>query len=94
VQIKRSAFNGFFDRFEKRKYELEQGFCIVWVCGSGKSYLWNTFCDCIANGKEMVSSSVMQKVHQEIAKLNDVKNHEIVGKESFLFLLSAQVVCF
>tara|TARA_R110001599_G_scaffold6656_11_gene33023 strand:- start:9388 stop:10488 length:1101 start_codon:yes stop_codon:yes gene_type:complete len=87
--------SGFFDRFRKKKIPtVEQGLYFWGGVGRGKTYLMDTFFDCLPMEKKMRLHfhRFMQMVHQEMRKLHDVKNPlEIVGKE---ISSKAQVLCF
>ena len=86
---------GIFGRFLKKKApEVEQGLYFWGGVGRGKTYLMDTFFDCLPTEKKMRLHfhRFMQMVHQELRKLNDVKNPlEIVGKQ---ISAKAQVLCF
>jgi cell division protein ZapE len=87
--------SGFLSKFRKKKSPtVEQGLYFWGGVGRGKTYLMDTFFDCLPTDKKMRLHfhRFMQMVHQELRKLNDVKNPlEIVGKE---ISSKAQVLCF
>lgn len=89
------ASGGFLSKFRKKKAPaVEQGLYFWGGVGRGKTYLMDTFFDCLPTEKKMRLHfhRFMQMVHQELRKLNDVKNPlEIVGKE---ISSKAQVLCF
>lgn len=90
-----SGSGGFFNKFLKKKSPtVQQGLYFWGGVGRGKTYLMDTFFDCLPTDKKMRLHfhRFMQMVHQELRKLNDVKNPlEIVGKE---ISSKAQVLCF
>jgi cell division protein ZapE len=90
-----SPNSGFLSKFRKKKApSVEQGLYFWGGVGRGKTYLMDTFFDCLPGDKKMRLHfhRFMQMVHQELRKLNDVKNPlEIVGKE---ISSKAQVLCF
>ena len=87
--------DGFLGRLLKKKTPaVEQGLYFWGGVGRGKTYLMDTFFDCLPTEKKMRLHfhRFMQMVHQELRKLNDVKNPlEIVGKQ---ISSKAQVLCF
>ncbi|MDB4837964.1 cell division protein ZapE, partial [Marinomonas sp.] len=87
--------SGFLGKFRKKKApSVEQGLYFWGGVGRGKTYLMDTFFDCLPTDKKMRLHfhRFMQMVHQELRKLDDVKNPlEIVGKE---ISSKAQVLCF
>ncbi|PYF82973.1 cell division protein ZapE [Marinomonas alcarazii] len=87
--------DGFLGRLLKKKTStVEQGLYFWGGVGRGKTYLMDTFFDCLPTEKKMRLHfhRFMQMVHQELRKLNDVKNPlEIVGKQ---ISSKAQVLCF
>ena len=86
---------GLFGLFKKKKpAKVEQGLYFWGGVGRGKTYLMDTFFDCLPMEKKMRLHfhRFMQMVHQELRKLKDVKNPlEIVGKQ---ISDKAQVLCF
>ena len=86
---------GLFSRFRKKKQpSVETGLYFWGGVGRGKTYLMDTFFDCLPTEKKLRLHfhRFMQMVHQELRKLNDVKNPlEIVGKQ---ISDKAQVLCF
>ncbi|RBO82685.1 cell division protein ZapE [Marinomonas aquiplantarum] len=86
---------GLFGMFKKKKQpQVEQGLYFWGGVGRGKTYLMDTFFDCLPTEKKLRLHfhRFMQMVHQELRKLNDVKNPlEIVGKQ---ISDKAQVLCF
>ncbi|MBJ7537729.1 cell division protein ZapE [Marinomonas transparens] len=89
------ASGGLLGRFRKNKApSVEMGLYFWGGVGRGKTYLMDTFYDCLPTDKKMRLHfhRFMQMVHQEMRKLKDVKNPlEIVGKE---ISSKAQVLCF
>ncbi|MEL0635730.1 cell division protein ZapE [Marinomonas sp. TI.3.20] len=86
---------GLFGLFRKKKeIEVEQGLYFWGGVGRGKTYLMDAFFDCLPTEKKMRLHfhRFMQMVHQEMRKLDHVKNPlEIVGKQ---IADKAQVLCF
>ncbi|BFM48020.1 cell division protein ZapE [Marinomonas sp. THO17] len=86
---------GLFGLFKKKKpVKVEQGLYFWGGVGRGKTYLMDTFFDCLPTEKKMRLHfhRFMQMVHQELRKLKEVKNPlEIVGKQ---ISDKAQVLCF
>ncbi|AEF55000.1 AFG1-family ATPase [Marinomonas posidonica IVIA-Po-181] len=86
---------GLFSMFKKKKSpQVEQGLYFWGGVGRGKTYLMDTFFDCLPTEKKLRLHfhRFMQMVHQELRKLNEVKNPlEIVGKQ---ISDKAQVLCF
>ncbi|GAA0833820.1 cell division protein ZapE [Marinomonas arenicola] len=86
---------GLFGLFRKKKeIEVETGLYFWGGVGRGKTYLMDTFFECLPTEKKMRLHfhRFMQMVHQEMRKLEHVKNPlEIVGKQ---ISEKAQVLCF
>lgn len=95
-QESQSTSNGFLNRFlnKKKKADVVAGLYFWGGVGRGKTYLMDTFFDCLPTERKMRLHfhRFMQMVHQEMRKLHDVKNPlEIVGKQ---ISEKAQVLCF
>lgn len=86
---------GLFGRFRKKKeITVETGLYFWGGVGRGKTYLMDTFFDCLPTDKKLRLHfhRFMQMVHQEMRKLDHVKNPlDIVGKQ---ISDKAQVLCF
>ncbi|MCB5160551.1 cell division protein ZapE [Marinomonas algarum] len=86
---------GLFGRFAKKKAPVvERGLYFWGGVGRGKTYLMDTFFDCLPTERKMRLHfhRFMQMVHQEMRKLEHVKNPlEVVGKQ---ISDKAQVLCF
>ena len=90
-----SSSAGLLGRFlKKKKPSVVTGLYFWGGVGRGKTYLMDTFYDCLPTERKMRLHfhRFMQMVHQEMRKLHDVKNPlEIVGKQ---ISDKAQVLCF
>lgn len=91
-----SSEKSFFGIFKKKKREInvEQGLYFWGGVGRGKTYLMDTFFECLPTERKLRLHfhRFMQMVHQELRKLNDTKNPlEVVGKQ---ISDKAQVLCF
>ncbi|MCO4786451.1 cell division protein ZapE [Marinomonas atlantica] len=92
VKPQKSLF-GFFKK-KQPEIKVEQGLYFWGGVGRGKTYLMDTFYECLPIERKMRLHfhRFMQMVHQELRKLNDTKNPlEIVGKQ---ISEKAQVLCF
>lgn len=87
--------NGLLGLFKKRKpQKVEKGLYFWGGVGRGKTYLMDTFFDCLPfeHKLRLHFHRFMQMVHQELKQLKDVKNPlEIVGKQ---ISAKARVLCF
>lgn len=87
--------SGFLGMFRKKKsVDVEKGLYFWGGVGRGKTYLMDTFFECLPTDKKMRLHfhRFMQMVHQDMRKLGHVKNPlEIVGKQ---IAEKAQVLCF
>ncbi|TPE52341.1 AFG1 family ATPase [Maribrevibacterium harenarium] len=89
---KRSLFSAL--KKQKPEITVETGLYFWGGVGRGKTYLMDTFFDClpIEDKLRLHFHRFMQMVHQELRKLEDVKNPlEIVGKQ---ISAKARVLCF
>lgn len=86
---------GMFGKLLRKKGPgVETGLYFWGGVGRGKTYLMDTFFDCLPMERKMRLHfhRFMQMVHQELRKLKEVKNPlEIVGKQ---ISSKAQVLCF
>ncbi|WP_191603081.1 cell division protein ZapE [Marinomonas algicola] len=86
---------GLFNIFTKGdSVTVEKGLYFWGGVGRGKTYLMDTFYDCLPFERKtrLHFHRFMQMVHKELAQLHDVKNPlEIVGKR---ISAKAQIICF
>ncbi len=83
-----------FLKKKKPEIQVEQGLYFWGGVGRGKTYLMDTFFECLPIERKLRLHfhRFMQMVHQELRKLHDTKNPlEIVGKQ---ISEKAQVLCF
>ncbi|WP_438466181.1 cell division protein ZapE [Marinomonas sp. PE14-40] len=95
VNKKPEATGGFLSFFKKsHQPEVEKGLYFWGGVGRGKTYLMDTFFDCLPTERKLRLHfhRFMQMVHKELREVNDVKNPlEVVGKQ---IAAKAEVLCF
>ncbi|MCZ2723051.1 cell division protein ZapE [Marinomonas sp. 15G1-11] len=95
TEVKVTKKKGIFGLFKKHEaVDVEKGLYFWGGVGRGKTYLMDTFYDCLPFERKtrLHFHRFMQMVHKELQQLHDVKNPlEIVGKR---IASKAKIICF